>query len=381
MDLLTRSALRRAQDALTLAATPTRDTREDGRHLALLADALINDKPLPDAARREHDALRERGHVPERGGTLVSFDRLFTRDLLGGTATGTSKGGNLIGTNHAGLLVEENGIVPAVIAAGAQVVTGLTGTIKIPTLASVPAASWAAEGAAPSEADMTFGKIDMVPSTLVCHLDVSRRLAKQASVSMEGLLRAYLQRAVARAIDAAALVGTGTNNQPLGLIGTSGVTKVAMGDDGAALSRIRLAKLISPVADANGLAPESRPAFLLPSKALMVAYSTPTETYASNYLYSPAGNPNGGRLGEFPAFLANNLPVNGTKGSGTNLATVCFGDWSKLLIGVWGAIEVIVNPFTLSTTGGLRMHIFADVSIGVIQPAAFTYADDVVTTS
>jgi HK97 family phage major capsid protein len=379
MDPLTRSAIRRAQDALTLATTPTRDTREDGRHLALLADALINDQPVPDAARREHDALRERGHVPERGGTLVSFERLFTRDLLGGTASGTAKGGNLVGSNNAGLLVEESGIVPAVIAAGAQVVTGLTGSIKIPTLASVPAASWVAEGAAPSEADMTFGKIDLVPHTLTCHLDVSRRLALQSSLSMDGLLRAYLQRAVARAIDQAALVGTGLSNEPLGVIGTSGVTQVAMGTDGAALSRINLAKLIAPVADANGLAPDSRPGFLLPSKALLVAFATPTESYGSNYLYSPGGNPNGGRLGEFPAFLANNLPVNGTKGSGTNLATIAFGDWSKLLIGVWGAIEVVVNPYTLSTTGGLRMHIFADLSIAILQPSAFTYASDVVT--
>ena len=77
----------------------------------------------------------------------------------------------------------------------------------------------------------------------------------------------------------------------------------------------------------------------------------------SQYLLSPYGTELGrsqiaGRRFE----VSNNVPSNLTKGSGTNLSAVIYGNFADLLIGLYGTLEMLVDPYTdfAKGTTGIR---------------------------
>jgi hypothetical protein len=59
------------------------------------------------------------------------------------------------------------------------------------------------------------------------------------------------------------------------------------------------------------------------------------------------------------------LPSILTKGTGTNLSGLIFGDFNSVLVGLWGGLELVVNPFSKDTQALVRVtiHQFADVQL------------------
>ncbi|MGH7463165.1 MAG: hypothetical protein ACREMA_19335, partial [Longimicrobiales bacterium] len=51
-----------------------------------------------------------------------------------------------------------------------------------------------------------------------------------------------------------------------------------------------------------------------------------------------------------------------------------FGVWEHLLIGEWGAIELIVDPYTLAGQGLIVLTIFLIADVAVRYPQAFAKA-------
>jgi HK97 family phage major capsid protein len=91
----------------------------------------------------------------------------------------------------------------------------------------------------------------------------------------------------------------------------------------------------------------------------------------STYLWDLDNSINGYR-----AAVSNNVPSNLTFGTST---TVChgaiFGNWAELLIGEWsGAMEVLVDPYTVASQNMIQTHVFVLVDIAVRHPASFTIA-------
>ena len=79
------------------------------------------------------------------------------------------------------------------------------------------------------------------------------------------------------------------------------------------------------------------------------------------------------------AFSTNNMPSNLTKGTST---TVChaaiLADWRQLLIGEWGAQEIVVDPYTLAARNLVRLISYQIVDIKRRQPKAFVVGTDVI---
>ena len=76
----------------------------------------------------------------------------------------------------------------------------------------------------------------------------------------------------------------------------------------------------------------------------------------------------------------NNVPSNLTKGSGTDLSALIFGNFSDLIIGKWGAVDVLVDPYSLGTTGAVRVIVFSDVDVAVRHAESFAAILDMITT-
>jgi hypothetical protein len=51
--------------------------------------------------------------------------------------------------------------------------------------------------------------------------------------------------------------------------------------------------------------------------------------------------------------------------------TLLFGNFGDLIIGQWGVLDVLVDPYTLGTSGGIRIRLMQDVDIAVRHAESF----------
>jgi hypothetical protein len=51
---------------------------------------------------------------------------------------------------------------------------------------------------------------------------------------------------------------------------------------------------------------------------------------------------------------------------------VFFGVWNQILMGMWGALDLQVNPYALDKSGGVRVTAFQDVDVAVRYAESFT---------
>ena len=74
------------------------------------------------------------------------------------------------------------------------------------------------------------------------------------------------------------------------------------------------------------------------------------------------------------------MPSNFTKGSGSSLSAPIFGNWSDLLIGEWGTVDLLVDPYTNADSGQVRVVTFCFMDIAVRHAQSFAAVSDIVTT-
>ena len=75
------------------------------------------------------------------------------------------------------------------------------------------------------------------------------------------------------------------------------------------------------------------------------------------------------------------VPSNLTKGSGSSLSAMIFGNFNDLVVGQWGlGLDVLFDPYTGSSTGSMRITVFMDLDITVRHAESFAAIQDLVTT-
>ena len=75
---------------------------------------------------------------------------------------------------------------------------------------------------------------------------------------------------------------------------------------------------------------------------------------------------------------SNNVPSNLTKGSGSNLSAIIYGDFSQLMIAMFSNVEVLVDPYSDFASGKVGIRALASFDIGIRQPSAFASIVDAV---
>lgn len=200
-------------------------------------------------------------------------------------------------------------------------------------------------------------------------------MLRQASPDIENLLRRDLVRQIAVAIDAAALNGSGSSNRPTGILNVSGIGSVALGTNGAAPTYAMLPSLEKEISIDNALLGSL--AFCTDPKVISKLRTTAKQSSGveGNFVMNDDGRLAGYRVG-----VTNSMPSNLTKGSGSALSALIFGNWSDLLIGEWGAIDLLVDPYTNADSGQVRVVAFSFVDIAVRHAQSFAAVSDIVTT-
>lgn len=297
------------------------------------------------------------------------------RDQVVGT---NSSGGFLKGTDHLGSEFIDALRARLVIGqAGARVMQGLKGDVAIPKLsASVTNSAFVSENSAPTEGAATFAQVTMSPKTLAAYVDVSRKLMLQSDPSVEAILRDDVINTFARNIDAVALEGGGSN-EPSGIIASSTGNVQALGVDGAAIAYSDIVDMVKLVEEDNAILNDAAVKFVGNPKVTSKLRSTPKQGSGveGNFIL---GEDN--RMLGYDYLSTTLVPSDLSKGSGTNLSALIFGDFSQLMLGFYSGVDVIVDPYTGSSAGTTRLAFFQDLDIALRHDDAFSVCKDIVTT-
>ena len=310
-------------------------------------------------------------------GMLVPSAMFATRSALtAGAVSGLGDGSQMVATDHlADRFVDILRNETVVGGLGATFLADLDGDVSIPKMTAGATASWVAEGSAASESTPTFTNITMSPKTVSARVSYTRQMLRQASPDIENLLRRDLVRQIAVAVDTAALNGSGSSNQPTGVLNVSGIGSVALGTNGAAPTYAMLPSLEKEIAIDNAL--RGSLAFCTDPKVISKLRTTAKQSSGveGNFVMNDDGRLAGYRVG-----VTNSMPSNLTKGTGSALSALIFGNWSDLLIGEWGAIDLLVDPYTNADSGQVRVVAFSFVDIAVRHAQSFAAVSDIVTT-
>ena len=159
------------------------------------------------------------------------------------------------------------------------------------------------------------------------------------------------------------------------LLNTTGIGSVAGGTNGLAPHLDHLLDLKKEVAVDN--ADVFSCGFL--TNAKVEAVLAKLKDSDSQYLLSPYGTELGctqiaGRRFE----VSNNVPSNLTKGTGSNLSAVIYGNFADLLIGLYGTLEVLVDPYTDFAKGTTGIRALQSIDIAVRHAESFAAMKDAI---
>ena len=337
----------------------TKEVRQFSLMKAVRAMANPTDRKAQDAASFEFEVAAEaakRAGV-EAQGLYIPADVLRTwskRDL------NTSDDSAMVAEDYrGGDFIDVLRNASSVMQAGATMLTGLSGDVKIPRKTAASAASWiSTEGGAASESEPTFGQVTLAPKTLGAFTDITRLMMMQSSLDIEALVRNDLTTALALAIDNGALQGAGTSGAPTGIKNTSGInTPTAFAAANPTFAEV--VAMETAVAEDNALM--GNLAYILPAGMYGALKTTVKDSGSGQFVVEPGNTINGYR-----AIVSNQVTA----------GDLYFGNFADLLIGMYGGLDITVDPYTNSTSGTVRIVALQTVDVAVRHAVSFAFNND-----
>jgi HK97 family phage major capsid protein/HK97 family phage prohead protease len=311
--------------------------------------------PGDQSARRDAEFEIEVGNAAakqyERSSNgIVVPNEVLRRDLNVGTATA---GGNLVDdVLLSGSFIELLRNRLALAQAGMTTLSGINGNISIPKQGSSATAYWVGEGSSPTESQQTIEQVNLSPKTCGAFVDYSRKLLLQSSIDVEQMVRNDLARTLALELDRVGLNGSGSSNQPLGIINTTGIGTETITGFGTFAEYIAME---TDVAVANADAGALR--YIINASARGALKSTEKASGTAQFVYE------NDQINGYPVTVSNQLANN----------DAVFGDFSQLIMAMWSGLDLTVDPYAGATAGTVRIIALQDVDFAVKQPGAFCY--------
>lgn len=313
---------------------------------ALRALANPNDAQLQRAAAFEFEASRAAAqrYGKTAQGIMIPADvlRRALNTSTSGAAAGDTGGyaidNTLLTSSFIDLLRNRNAIMRLGMTMG-----GLVGNVDIPRQTAGATGYWLGEAGDAGEGNVTLAQIGLTPKTVGAFSEITRKLLQQSSLDAEALVRRDLASALASTIDLAGYYGSGSANQPRGIANTTGVNAVdfaAVNPTYAELVQME-SEIAADNADVNAMA------YVL--NARMRGHLKTAQKFSGT---------NGATVWE-PGNM-----VNGYRAEVTNQIAngdVIFGNFADLIIGLWGGLDLTIDPYSKSKSGTLRIVVFQDV--------------------
>ena len=302
------------------------------------------DESVDAAVEREESArlYREAGLKPSRGSIMIS-----TRAFDGTANVGKA----LIGTDHrADMFIDK---LRTVMAVQPTFMDGLVGNVDIPLLSGSSTVNWVVGlNSDAAETKPATDSITLSPKKLTGYVDVGLDLLTQGTPDATNIVLNDLFEVMARKLENTILKGATVSTLTIpGLAGTTGVKTVVITN----VTKATWQDMLKFEAAVSSYANMGNVQFILsgPDRAMFKGISKDTGS---------------GR------FICESNEIDGYKAAiSGELASgdIFFGDFSRILVGRWGGLEVMIDPYSLSKSGGVRLVVRMICDIAVRQPEAF----------
>ena len=260
---------------------------------------------------------------------------------------------------------------------GTTYLSGLTGRIKMPKLATGANAAFVEELADVTDGAGTDGGVTLQPRTMGAFVEMSRLLVMESVPAIEQIIRNDLLASAADRTEFYAINGSGSSGQPTGILNTSGINNldISSGTDVDALTWADIIALVKLVEEDNGIVNSAAAGFLShPAvKAKLASTAKVSSTDSVQILDAPWTE-----LYGQPIEFTSNVPTTLDPGDGGNDASaLVYGDFSQLIIAQFGAPSILVDPYSNSKSGTVRMVLHAELDVGVRNAVSFAKTDEV----
>lgn len=323
---------------------------------AMMPNASARDREAA-AFEMECTAAAERTYGREARGLLIPqevLSRAFNAGGAANTPAGSTSGNNLVATDlMAGSFIDMLRNRTVLLRRAASMM-GLVGNVDIPKQTAGATAYWIGEGEDATEGVPTIGQISLSPKTIAAYTDITRRLMMQGTPDAEMIVRNDLNRALALGIDYAGFYGSGADNQPRGIANYTGINAVNFATAGAP-TYAEIVEMESEIAADN--ADVASMAYIV--NARMRGRLKTTQKFSGTNgapVWEEANTVNG-----YTADVTNQIAA----------GDAFFGNFADLMVGMWGGLDVTVDPFSLSKSGGLRIVMFQDVDFVLRRVESF----------
>ena len=246
---------------------------------------------------------------------------------------------------------------------GVRYLNGLQGNVAIVTGGAD--AAWVAEDVAATKAKPAYAKAVLSPKRLQVLQGITYDLLHQSTKDVDRLIMEDMVKAHAAALDAAIFAGSGSSGQPTGVLNNANINSVAVSTNGGPLTYALLVQMETEVGIDNGLLDDTL-AYVSNAKVQGKAKTIPQIAGYPYYLL------NDGKVNGYPFYMSNAIPSNMEQGtSGQVCSAALFGPWSEVLVGGWGGLQFIIDPYTAKASGVLEISAMAYHDVLVRHPAAF----------
>ena len=288
------------------------------------------------------------------------------RDLSVGT---TTAGGFLVETKNGGLIGFLDPNTP-LIALGARILTGLQGNLTFPRQTARATGYPVAEAAAITESQQTLAQLSLSPKRQGAYTEFSLQLLRQGSPDVEQWLRDDLRTVLSVLQEQYAIQGTGSSSQPTGITATSGIGSVAGGTNGLIPTWGNIVGLETEVAVDNAL--RGKLGYLTTPQVVGVLKQVKRDVAGNGFIMEGNNDMGMGMVNGYKAASSTLVPSTLTKGSASGIChAIIFGNFEELILAYWGGVEIVLDPYSLATTGSYRITANAFMDVGVRRAQSF----------
>jgi len=241
---------------------------------------------------------------------------------------------------------------------GANILTGLSANTTIP-VTGTSTVSWEGENDAAADGGANFGKVELTPTRLAAYVNISKQLLLQNGAGAELAIIRDLGRAVGQKMDAALFTTAGVSGAPdsVGELATSTFTEASFADKVSIFSDFVSAE--QKLAEVGGL--EGNLAYVASPKLMgQLKQSAQVAAVSAGF--------QGNVINGYPSYFTNGCTS--AAGSGD----FYFGDFSKLYIGMFGGLDIMVDPYSAAKNGQTQLVLNQYMDWGVSDGAGFVKA-------
>jgi HK97 family phage major capsid protein len=329
-----------------------REVRQFSFLRAIRTQLQPNDRAAFEEASFEREvsqAVAQRLGIAPKG-MLIPHDVLSARTLTVGSPT--SAGDLVFPDSRPESFIELLRKRNVLTGLGVQMLTGLTGPVAIPRQTGAATAYWVGEQVAATESEMAVDQVNLTPKTLSAWSRFSRQLMMQSSLDVESLVRTDLVTVMALEIARAALYGTGSSSQPQGL---KFVTGINTEDFGAAQPTYpELVSMETKIAADD--ADIGTMGYVTGATIYGGFKTTEKASGTAQFVLEP-----GGTVNSYSVVRSNQVES----------GDVFMGVWNQMIIGMFGVLDLQVNPYSEDTAGNVRVVTHQSVDVAVRHPESF----------